>query len=57
MNAPSGPASPGPSQAGIYDYLLDGDQHSLADRAAAEQAMAAMPQIRLTAQENCARRG
>lgn len=52
MNAPSGPASPGPSQAGIYDYLLDGDQHSPADRAAAEQAMAAMPQIRLAAREN-----
>jgi hypothetical protein len=44
--------APGPSQAGIYDYLLDGDQHSPADRAAAEQALAVMPGIRLAAREN-----
>jgi hypothetical protein len=44
--------APGPSQAGIYDYLLAGDQHTPADRAAAEQAMVAMPQIRLAAREN-----
>jgi S-adenosyl methyltransferase len=44
--------APGPSQAGIYDYLLGGDQHSPADRAAAEQALAVMPGIRLAAREN-----
>jgi SAM-dependent methyltransferase len=44
--------APGPSQAGIYDYLLDGGQHSAADRAAAEQALAVMPGVRLAAQQN-----
>jgi S-adenosyl methyltransferase len=41
-----------PSQAGIYDYLLDGDQYSPADAAAAEQAMVALPGMRLAAREN-----
>ena len=44
--------APGPSQAGIYDYLLDGDQHSPADRVAAEQAMIGLPEIRLAARAN-----
>lgn len=44
--------APAPSQAGIYDYLLDGSQHTPADRAAAEQAMVALPEMRLAAREN-----
>jgi S-adenosyl methyltransferase len=49
------PAEPGPARptpAGIYDYLLGGQHHSAADRAAAEQAMALTPANRTEVIEN-----
>jgi hypothetical protein len=47
---PAEPARPTP--AGIYDYLLGGQHHSAADRAAAEQAMALTPANRTEVIEN-----
>ena len=41
-----------PTPAGIYDYLLGGQHHSAADRAAAEQAIALVPETRSEVVEN-----
>jgi hypothetical protein len=40
------------SPAGIYDYLLGGENYSEADRIAAEKAMAIVPEVRFAALEN-----
>lgn len=48
---PSGPLA-APSPAGIYDYLLNGQHHSAADREAAENALAIAPETRFAALEN-----
>lgn len=42
----------GPTAAGIYDYLLHGRHHSVADREAAEKALAIAPEARFAAVEN-----
>jgi SAM-dependent methyltransferase len=44
------PGTPNPAR--IYDYLLDGKDHFPADRAAAEQLLALVPEARAGAREN-----
>jgi O-methyltransferase involved in polyketide biosynthesis len=41
-----------PTAAGIYDYLLGGSHHGVADRKAAEEALALAPEARFAAREN-----
>lgn len=48
---PPGPGST-PTAAGIYDYLLDGEHNSAADREAAEKALAIAPEARFAAVQN-----
>jgi S-adenosyl methyltransferase len=53
MSNPQQPAgAAGPTPAGIYDYLLGGENHSLADRDAAERALAIAPATRSEVLEN-----
>ena len=52
MSLPSSNPAGGPSPAGIYDYLLQGQHHSAADREAAEKALALAPETRFAALEN-----
>lgn len=52
MAEPAEPDPARPTPAGIYDYLLGGQHHSAADRAAAEQALALTPANRTEVIEN-----